>query len=108
MTMRRVVVAMVFVVSTPSFSSDFKDSDIPLWERCYELVELDRNVGGFFTTSLKESAYAGSCSGTLKTISVMSEYTSYRCTVPAVLEAALQVVDERLVSIKEAIELFCR
>ena len=34
----------LMLVSLPCISAKIGDGDVPLWERCYELVELDRNV----------------------------------------------------------------
>lgn len=106
--MNKLFALILLLVAMPCASMEINSGDIPLWERCYELVELHRNVGGFFTTSLRESAYAGSCSGTLKTLSVMSAYTSYRCDIPDTSQAASIVVKKKVVTIEDALDLLCR
>ncbi|MBL4570739.1 MAG: hypothetical protein JKY21_06255 [Alcanivorax sp.] len=106
--MNKLTAFFLLLVSLPCISAEINDEDVALWERCYELVELHRNMGGFFTTSLKESAYAGSCSGTLKTLSMMSAYTNYRCDIPGTSQAASIVVKKKVVTIEDALDLFCR
>lgn len=104
--MNKIIVFLTLMFSMPCVSAEI--DDVPLWERCYEFVELESNVGGMFTTSLKEAAYAGSCSGTLKTLSVMSVYTDYRCKVFDTLEAANVVVRRKVETVAEALNLLCR
>lgn len=106
--MNKLTALFLLLVSLPGVSAEIGGSDVPLWERCYELVELDNNVGGMFTTSLKESAYAGSCSGTLKTLSLMSAYTDYRCEISDTLESATEVVNRKVATVGEALNLLCR
>ncbi|MGB2246973.1 MAG: hypothetical protein ACPH3N_04850 [Alcanivorax sediminis] len=106
--MNKLTAFFLLLLSTPCISAEITDGDVPLWERCYELVELDNNVGGMFTTSLKESAYAGSCSGTLKTLSLMSAYTDYRCELSDTLASANLVVSQKVETVGEALNLLCR
>lgn len=106
--MNKLAAFFLLLVSLPCESVEIGGGDVPLWERCYELVELNRNVGGMFTTSLKESAYAGSCSGTLKTLSVMSAYTDYRCEISDTLASANVVVKWKVETVDEALIRLCR
>jgi hypothetical protein len=106
--MNKLTAFFLMLVSLPCISAEIGDGGVPLWERCYELVELDRNVSGMFTTSLKESAYAGSCSGTLKTLSFMSTYTDYRCEILDTSKAASFVVNRKIKTVGEALDLLCR
>ncbi|WP_290518960.1 hypothetical protein [Alcanivorax sp.] len=106
--MNKLTAFFLLLVSLPCESAEIGGGDVPLWERCYELVELDNNVGGMFTTSLKESAYAGSCSGTLKTLSLMSAYTDYRCELSDTLASANVVVRRKVETVGEALNLLCR
>lgn len=106
--MNKLTVFFLMLVSLPCVSAEIDDGDVSLWERCYEFVELDNNVGGMFTTSLKEAAYAGSCSGTLKTLSLMSAYTDYRCEMSDTLKAANDVVEWKVETVDEALRRLCR
>ncbi|MZR62901.1 hypothetical protein [Alcanivorax sp. DP30] len=105
--MNKLTAFFLLLASLPCESAEIGGGDVPLWERCYELVELDNNVGGMFTTSLKESAYAGSCSGALKTLYAMSAYTDYRCEIFDTLKAANVVVNRKVETVNEALKLLC-
>ena len=106
--MSKAWVIVVALLAGHCFAGDVPDGDIPLWERCYELIEIERNLGGRFTTSLRESAYAGSCSGTIKTISAMGDYFDLGCNVPEPVEAAKIIVDKKIVRTFSAAKIFCR
>ncbi|ERP88049.1 hypothetical protein Q670_16280 [Alcanivorax sp. P2S70] len=106
--MNKIIALLMLMFSMPCVSAEIDGDDVPLWERCNELVELDNNVGGMFTTSLKESAYAGSCSGTLKTLYLMSAYTDYRCEIFDTLKAANVVVKRKVETVGEALIHLCR